>query len=157
MPISKRDDGSSITFDSTLNSGSGNVSLVQIERFAAENISNASGSMSRYVSKRVDFTDSNTFIRINFAANIPSESSVEVWYKTNPVGYTGDFNALPYKRITSPDSKIINAKNETNAFYDTAWSASESNFDAIQVKLVMKSTNSSQVPRIKDLRIICCA
>jgi hypothetical protein len=30
-------------------------------------------------------------------------------------------------------------------------------FDAVQVKLVLKSQNTSEVPRIKDLRIIACA
>ena len=73
------------------------------------------------------------------------------------VGYTGDFSALPYTQISTPDSAITNAQNETDIFYDAAFSTTSAAFDAIQVKLVMKSTNSSQVPRIKDLRIVCCA
>ena len=150
-------DGSSITFDSALNSGSGNVSLVQRERFVEENTPDGSGTFSKYVSKRVNFADINTYIRVNFSVNLPAESEVEVWYRTNPVGYTGDFSGLPYTQITSPDATITNAQNETDIFYDASFSTTTATFDAIQVKLVMKSTNSSQVPRIKDLRIVCCA
>jgi hypothetical protein len=150
-------DGSSITFDSAPSAISGNATLVQRERFVEENTPDGSGTMSKYVTKRINFADVNTYVRVNFSANLPAESEIEVWYRTNPVGYTGDFEALPYVQIASPDSTITTAQNETNQFFDAAFSATAAAFDGIQVKLVMKSINSSQVPRIKDLRVVCCA
>lgn len=150
-------DGSSITFNSALNSGSGNVSLVLRERFVEENAPSESSTFSKYVTKRINFADHCNYIRINFAVNLPAEAEVEVWYRVNPVGSTADFYSLPFTQIASPDATIINAQNETNQFVDASFSATAAAFDGIQVKLVMKSTNSSQIPRIKDLRVIACA
>jgi hypothetical protein len=56
------------------------------------------------------------------------------------------------------DAPIVNASNGTDKFFDIAYSQNNMQaFDAVQIKLVLKSSNSSEVPRIKDLRIIACA
>jgi hypothetical protein len=46
----------------------------------------------------------------------------------------------------------------SDQFIDTTFTAKDiSAFDSLQIKLVMKSTNSAAVPRVKDLRVIACA
>jgi ABC-type multidrug transport system fused ATPase/permease subunit len=47
---------------------------------------------------------------------------------------------------------------DESILYNITYSLKDlSPFDAIQVKLVFKSTNACRVPRVKDLRIIACA
>ena len=58
----------------------------------------------------------------------------------------------------TPDADIPYYSNSTGRFIDASFSKKDmENYDAVKVKIVMKSTNSSEVPRIKDLRIISCA
>jgi hypothetical protein len=150
-------DGSSITFSEAPSAISGNATLTQRERFVDEIAPLESSTYSKYVTKRVSLANASNFLRIKFAANIPPEADVEVWYKTAVVGSTSDFESVPYTQI-SPDAAIIKASNGTNRFVDISYSENDMQaFDAVQVKLVLKSQNTSEVPRIKDLRIIACA
>jgi len=150
-------DGSSITFDSAPTAVTGNVTLTQRERFVAENAPTESSAYSKYVTKKVTLANNSTYLRVKFAANLPSEATIEIWYKTNVVGSTIAFENVPYSQMTV-DSAIITSSNEEDQFYDASYSLSGLGaYDAVQLKIVMKSSNSSQVPRIKDLRIISCA
>ena len=149
-------DGTSITFDSAPTAVTGNVTLTQRERFVAENAPSESSSYSKYVTKRVNLANHSNYLRVKFAANLPANSSIEVWYKTNIVGSTTPFENSAYSQMTI-DSAIPTSSNQEDQFYDASYSLDDLvAFDAIQVKIVMKSSNSSQVPRIKDLRVIAC-
>ena len=150
-------DGSSITFSSAPTAVTGNVTLTQRERFVDEIAPLEGSAYSKYVTKKVNLTNASSFLRVRFAANIPTEASVEVYYKTAVVGSNSSFESVPYTLLT-PDAPIVNASNSSEQFFDVAYSEEDMEaFDAIQLKIVMKSTNSSEVPRIKDLRIIACA
>jgi hypothetical protein len=153
-------DGSSITFSAAPSAISGNATLTQRERFVDEIAPLESSTYSKYVTKRVNLANVDqpcSFLRVRFAANIPAEASVEVYYKTAVIGSNSSFESVPYSLMTV-DAPIVNASNGTNKFFDIAYSQNNMQaFDAVQIKLVLKSSNSSEVPRIKDLRIIACA
>ena len=150
-------DGSSITFSSAPAAISGNATLTQRERFVDEIAPLESSGYSKYVTKKISLENPSNFLRIRFAANKPAESTIEVYYKTAVIGSTSSFDNVTYKLLSS-DAPIISASNGSEQFYDITYSANNlDSFDAVQVKIVMKSTNSSEVPRIKDLRVIACA
>ncbi|CAB4170724.1 Domain of unknown function DUF4815 [uncultured Caudovirales phage] len=149
-------DGTSITFDSAPTAITGNATLTQRERFVAENAPSESSTYSKYITKRINLANHSNYIRVRFAANIPSAATVEVWYKTNIVGSNVPFGNAPYLQMTI-DAAIPTASNGEEQFYDASYSLDDLiAFDAVQVKIVMKSSNSSEIPRIKDLRIIAC-
>jgi hypothetical protein len=151
------EDGSSITLISAPAAVTGNITLTQRERFVDEIAPLESSTFSKYVTKTVNLANASNFLRVRFAANIPSEARVEVYYKTAIVGSNSSFDSVPY-RLMNSDSPIINASNATDQFYDVSYSANDlSAFDKVKLKLVFKSQNTSEVPRIKDLRIIACA
>jgi hypothetical protein len=150
-------DGSSITFSAAPAAVSGNVTLTQRERFVDEIAPLESSTYSKYVTKRVNLANASNFLRVRFAGNIPAEASVDVYYKTAVVGSNSSFESVPYSLMTV-DAPIVNASNSTDQFFDIAYSQNNmSSFDAVQLKLVLKSSNSSEIPRIKDLRVIACA
>ena len=99
----------------------------------------------------------STFINIRYALNCPSEANVLVYYKTSSVGSTVDFTNSNWV-LATPDSAVQKVKNGDSTFYDITHSVNNlAAFDKVMVKIVMQSTNSSAVPRIKQLRIIACA
>ena len=132
------------------------ITLVQRERFASEIAPTESSTYSKYVTKKINLANHSNYLRVKFAANIPADASVEVWYKTNIVGSNTAFENAKYTQMTV-DSVVPNSSNQEGKFYDASYSLDDLvAFDAVQIKLVMKSTNSSEVPRIKDLRVIAC-
>jgi len=150
-------DGSSITFSTAPSAVTGNVTLTQRERFVDEIAPLEGSTYSKYVTKRVNLANASNFLRVRFAGNIPAEASVEVYYKTAVVGSNSSFESVPYT-LMDVDTPIVNASNASDQFIDIAYSEDNmSAFDAVQLKLVLKSQNSSEIPRIKDLRIIACA
>jgi hypothetical protein len=149
-------DGTSITFDSAVTAITGNATLTQRERFVAENAPLESSTYSKYVTKRVNLANHSNYLRVKFAANIPAEASIEVWYKTNIVGSNTPFENASYSQMTI-DAAVPTASNAQDQFYDASYSLDDLvAFDAVQIKIVMKSSNSSEVPRIKDLRVLAC-
>jgi hypothetical protein len=96
----------------------------------------------------------STYLRIKLSANVPNEANVLVYYRTS---HSSDLSTVTWKLINS-DSSLVKVINGDPTFYDTDYSAINlTPFDTVAVKIVMQSTNSSAVPRIKDLRIIACA
>lgn len=137
--------------------GTNPITIKQRERFVSDIAPDNSSSYSKYVTKKVNLANPSNYLRIKFAVNLPVEAGIEVWYKTSVVGSTTAWDSVPYTQLT-PDTTIPYFSNATGKFVDASFSKSGmETYDAIKVKIVMKSTNSSEVPRIKDLRVISCA
>jgi hypothetical protein len=155
------DDGSTATVTVnaafTTQSAGAAVTLSQKEFYIDEIAPIGSSSYSKYVTKVIGLANASNFIRVRFAASIPAEANVDVYYKTSAIGSTSSFDTTNWELMT-PDQPIVNVQNGSERFIDTAFSVqADAAFDAIQVKLVMKSTNSSAIPRVRDLRVIACA
>lgn len=145
---------SGVTFTSE-NAISG-TTVSTINLFADEIAPLGSSSTSKYVSKVVKLALPSTFMKVRFAANIPFQSDVSLYYKTS-IGTSGNLDKTKYT-LATPVSTATKVENGNETFYDVDYSLTNLNpFDSVQVKLVMNSTNTSAVPRIKDLRIIACA
>jgi hypothetical protein len=152
-------DGASVTLNKTFSSVAAGtaITLTQRERFVDEIVPLEGSTYSAYVTRKINFANPSKFLRLQFAGNIPKEAAVEVYYKTNNVGSVTPFDQVNYTLVSS-DSVIINYDNSTNLFQDITYSLTDlPSFDAASVKIVMKSTNTSAVPIIKDFRMIACA
>ena len=124
--------------------------------FVDEIAPKGSPSINKYISKAIKLANPSNFFRIRLATNCPNEADVLVYYKTNPVGTTRDLETVNWT-LTPPDTPIKKVQNGNGIFYDVDYSEDGLvPFDAIAVKIVMQSTNSSAAPRIRDLRIIAC-
>ena len=132
------------------------TSIATVNLFTDEIAPIGSSTASKYVSKAIKLALPSTFMRVRFAANIPSQADVSLYYKTS-LGSSGNLDKTKYT-LATPVSAPTKVENGSDRFYDVDYSLSDmAQFDAVQVKLVMRSTNSSAIPRIKDLRIIACA
>jgi hypothetical protein len=116
-----------------------------------------SSTHSKYVSKVINLELPSTYIRVKLAANVPDEADLLVYYKTIEVGSTHTPETINWT-LFNADKGLVKVQNGNVTFTDVDYSiVGLAPFDAVQVKLVMKTTNSSAVSRVKDLRIICCA
>jgi hypothetical protein len=141
----------------TAETAGASVTIAQREIFVDEIAPSESTSYSKYVTKKVNLTNPSNFLRVRFAASIPAEAVIDVYYKVGAVGASVVFEDIPYTKL-NPDAAVVYVQNGSNQFIDMAFSSGNiAAFESVQVKLVLKSNNSSAVPRIKDLRVIACA
>ena len=132
------------------------IDMVFQNKYVDEIAPSAGSQHSKYLSKRINLANPSTFFTIRFAANVPTLSDVDVYYRLNKVGSTSDFDNNSYIKI-NPDTDIVKS-NSGIEFKDITYSATNLQaFDALQVKLVFRTTNSCRIPKIKDLRIVACA
>ena len=141
----------------TAEAAGASVTIAQREIFVDEIAPTESTTYSKYVTKKVNLVNASNFLRVRFAASIPAEAAIDVYYKVGAVGANAVFEDLPYIKLPA-DAPVTYVQNGSNQFIDMGFSSGNiAAFESVQVKLVMKSTNSSAVPRIKDLRVIACA
>lgn len=112
-------------------------------------------ALAKYVTKQVRLNQGATNLRILFDANVPNDADIDVYYR---VGNSADasFFDSEYVLVTSYSKSIVKTEN-TRKFSEAEIQLELASFDAVQVKLVFKSVNSSKVPRVKDLRVIAYA
>ena len=156
------DDGTTCTVTVYNNTGAtasagASVSIVVRNHFIEEISPLGSSSHSKYVTKKIKLETAATTLKIRLAANVPTSSNLAIYYKTSPVGSKTVWEKLNYT-YASPDSPLIKVENGNPAFYDVNFTITNMTpFEALAIKLVMTSTNTSEVPRVKDLRVVACS
>lgn len=113
---------------------------------------------SKHLTRKITLEETAVGLKILFAANRPSEAEFDVYYRTS----TGD-EVLENKSFTKLNA-LSNLPSDENSqvFREYEYLAGGPGgqlipFTAFQVKIAMKSGNTSKVPTIKDLRVIALA
>lgn len=157
-----------LTFSSTKTNLSPIIDLSRLSAILVSNVIEGSqvdnetfdvggNATAKYVTKKINMNEACSTLKIYFDANVPNNANIDVYYKTASGGNsTTDFNTIQYTKATPIKSytKTQNSTQFTEAQYTVENLPA---FDTLKVKIVMKSTNTAQVPRIKDLRVIAYA
>ena len=139
----------------TENAG-GTVVITQHERYLDGIAPTGTSNASNYMTKRFSLANPSTALKVLFDANRPSPSTINVYYKIVEEGDTRDFDKIPY-RLATIDSGDSPDDNE-NSFKEREYTINDLNsFSSAAIKIEMKSTNTVQVPRLKNLRILALA
>ena len=121
-----------------------------VDDFYAETDPVLGSSKAKYLTKNVKLADAADGVRIFMDVNRPSSTNVEVYYRVSDNEETIDslnwILATPEEPIPFDDSYEFN---ESEFIIDPPGV-----FTVFAVKIVMKSSNSSRVPTVKDLRVI---
>ena len=134
---------------------SNTITLVEHERFIDETAPMFGSAYNKYISREVILTQPSTFIKTTLAATIPPNAAVELYYKTNPIG---DADPIATKMWIKAEPTNTVQYTTSGIYSDISYDIENiPTFDTMQVKIVLKSASSSQVPMCKDLRIIACA
>ena len=152
-------DGSTVTLKTTLTavgSGSDSITITVRNTFIDEISPNGSSTLSKYVTKKISLSSPATTLKIRVAVNSPTASNMAVYYKTSPVGSKNSYSGINYTLLPS-DALFPKVQYGDNTFKDVDYTITGlAPYDAFTVKLVFTSTNSSEITRAKDLRIIAC-
>jgi hypothetical protein len=117
-------------------------------------------SAAVYVTVPVQLENESTALDVRLTQNVRSTSEVYVYYRLSgaeeerPIN---DLNWVAFNGDGTEDISVTPAEND-NTYKEYKYSASNLNtFTTFQVKIVMKGTNSSYPPIIRDLRGIALA
>lgn len=147
-------DGSYFVINQVVKAGTGNtISITSKDRFFDEITPFGSSTYSKYVTKRISLQNPSTFLKIRFAASLPTAANIGVYYKLGIVGSVEDFSTVEYRKATATYQK-----SNDGLFKEVEIDIPNlPSFDAVALKLTMTSIDSTKVPEIKELRIIACA
>tara|TARA_B100000085_G_C18464737_1_gene480472 strand:- start:103 stop:1053 length:951 start_codon:yes stop_codon:yes gene_type:complete len=127
--------------------------------FVADTAKSGGSSAAKYVTKPIVLTNNSTALDIRISADVPSTSSVEMYFRTTAADDARSIKELvwtPFNDDGSPDTAITPTDDGT--FREHQFSVSDlPSFTSFQLKIVLKGTVSSYPPRVKDLRGIALA
>ena len=121
------------------------------------------------MTKQIILAEPAENFKLFFGAVRQQEADIDVYYKTRSPYEVTEWNEIPWIRLDATDEDVAISESNTD-FKDYTFTVEmDSNdpnrpwnklnppvpFNAISIKLVMKSTNSTQVPIFQDFRLIC--
>jgi len=134
--------------------------VIDLQRVSVLTLENVIGNddAAQHITIPTVIDEPSVGLKIIFAANRPSTSEFEVYIKTatdedslGQVDVEGD-SIIDW--VLAPIDKTIPSDEDSEVFRDYEYSVDIDLFSVFQVKIVMKSTNSSKSPIIRDLRAI---
>lgn len=129
------------------------TTIVQASGFIDEISSVYGTALSKYITNSITLDSQATAIQIMFSAVIPSAADIKLYYRTG----------ISTSNVALADSKwvLVNTpykKSQGKEFIDQQYLISAlPGFNTAQIKIVHITTDTTQVPLIKDLRVICLA
>lgn len=114
-----------------------------------------SSTVASYITQIISFNSGNDMFRLLLTESVPECGDVEIYYRTNKTGENNISNK-PFT-LLKPNNSIPKNTIGTDNYNEIEYNKSNlENFDAIQIKIVLKSRNTSAVPKIKNMRLIAC-
>jgi hypothetical protein len=158
-----------IEFSGTFNSTSDFLSpVIDLERCSAITISNRidnnvgavaettpgeGTSLAKYVTKTVELNDSSDTIKVYVDINRPNGSFVDLYYKSGNTAST--FDAQNWILATN-DLSVV-AFSDGSSYEETVYTITPADtFTLFNIKIVFRSTGTSYVPKVQQLRAIAC-
>jgi len=144
-----------IRLDGTnINTVTTTYTVVNGERYISEEAAQGGTASARYITRQVDFLNPSTAFNIRLLTNRPQASNILFYYK---VKYVGEAIDLATKEFTAMPS--FTAPISLNSLFDEVEYQVDSlpAFESIVFKIVFTSTDTTKVPKCKNLRIIALA
>ena len=145
---------SAFTIQNRLN----NPSSSNTPDFVSDTTNTGTSSAAVYCTKPVLLENNSKALDIRLTANIRATSEVEMYFRVATDGdKLDDLSWTPFNTDGSPDSSIVPAEDDTT-FKEYKYTAGDINdFTSFQLKIVMKGSNSSYPPVLRDMRGIALA
>lgn len=147
--------------------GTGNVNATAV--IVSELSPSGGNYLSRYITRRVELADGfdASDLRVLLTAYKPSTTDIQVYYKIMNESDPDNFDDKPYFRMKQFTLNSVYSTNSndyieyqfrpslTEDFINyTTGSTTYETFKYFAIKIVMSSTNTTIVPKIRDLRVI---
>lgn len=126
--------------------------------FVAETHPTDGSSIAKHITNEITLQEDAVGLKIIFAANRPPSSDFKVYYKAS--ASDAGLDTVNYVEVVRQSDLPTDTDKNTYRQYEYlagGIGGSLSPFTKFQVKIVFTSTNASNVPTIKDLRVIALA
>jgi hypothetical protein len=127
------------------------LNLIQSDFFVDEVGPENSSTVSKYVTKRMTISNEATALKIQFAAFRDDSTTLELYYIPLKTHETRNFDDIEYTKAEFTSYPPASTRLDEFKDYETIISNIDP-FIAVAYKIVMKGTNTSLPPRIKDFR-----
>lgn len=136
--------------------GGGTSGKNEVRNFVSELAPVGASALARYITRKITIDQPASALKIIFSANRPDGSIIETYYKIQSPGSDQQFDDLPWVAATG---QVIPLTTESPTEFKDYEYLNEglTPFTLLAVKVVLKSQNSSKVPRIRDFRVIALA
>lgn len=121
----------------------------------------ATSPKSVYVSKTVKLEDASDTLKVYLTSYIPSTATVSVYYKAATANQdisTQDWQLMDLSNTRISPLETTSTASDEEVFkeyeYDPTTNPPDEDFVSFKMKIEMTSTNTSLVPKIKDMRAI---
>ena len=116
------------------------------------------GDEAQHITTPITIDESSVALKVIFAANRPSGAEFEVYMRSavdEDALFAVDDNGDPVVDwVQGEIDTAMPSDDNASTFRDYEYTIETDSFSVFQVKIVMKSNNSSKSPRIRDLRAI---
>ena len=128
--------------------------------FVDDTASSGTSSAAVYLTRPIILENPSTALEVRLTQNVRSVASVQLFYRNSSAEESRDINELSWTpfNVNGEEDISITPSESDESYKEYKYSASSlSEFTAFQIKIVMKSTNSAYVPKIRDMRGIALA
>ena len=117
----------------------------------AETNASTGSSLAKYVTKTIELQDTSDGIKVYLDINRPNGTFVDVYHKTGNTAGTFDTESWV---LATPDNSYVDFS-DGSTFSETVYTITPAaSFTIFAMKIVMRSTGTSYIPKIQDLRAI---
>ena len=109
-----------------------------------------------YITRLARLIRESRSIRVDFQMSRPPEAEIKLYYRVFNSGTNENQNSSGWTLMTAP-LQYDSSPSEEILWKDYYYEVSGLNFNAFQLKIVMRSSNQAKVPLIADLRAIALA
>lgn len=122
--------------------------FAQLDKYVEDWAPNGTSNYANYISRRLVLSNPAEAVKVIFEANVPTSTGIKIFYK----GWVGETDPDSLNYLDSGFSP--EALDPVDTFTERTIDIETEPFTSLVVKIVMKSTNPANVPKIKNLRII---
>jgi len=119
--------------------------------YTNEDTAVAGNALARYFTKRVNLTSPANALRVYFSALRPNAADIKVYYRILKDDNSGKFSDVAWTAMTAA---ITTPKSDTTIKDYEYYADSLPGFSIFAIKLVMVTSNTADVPLIKDFRAV---
>ena len=167
-PILDLDRSTVVTVSNRLNNVDSSSDVYPTSEYVSSELAEGDQNAAIYITKQVTLENLATSLKVLFAAHRPATNDIKVMYKILGVDESVDFPSLGYTYFNTDGSAdtTVQPSSDQNDFQDYLYTAGVTDdgigvplteFISFQIKIIMQGTNSSEPPRLKDLRILALA
>jgi len=109
-----------------------------------------------YITRLARLVRESRSLRIDFQLTRPPQAEVRIYYKTLNTGTGDDLDSVGWTLMATP-LQYDSSPSEEILWKDYYYEVSGLNFNAFQIKVVMRSSNQARIPIMADLRAIALA